>query len=49
MESNILTYWCGDWYKLLTTVLQHSDSVLFIRRMHLTDSMIFTKSFLRKL
>ena len=28
MESNILTYWRGDRHKLLTTLLQHSDSVL---------------------
>ena len=51
MESNILTYWRGDRHKLLTTLLQcnvsllHSPS-LFIRRMRLTDGMIFTKSFL---
>ena len=28
MESNILTYWRGDWHKLVTTLLQCSDSVL---------------------
>ena len=54
MESNILAYWRGDQHKLLTTLLQRSDSMLhspklFIRRMRLTDSMIFTKGFLRKL
>ena len=29
MESNILTQWRGDQHKLLTTLLQHSDSMLY--------------------
>ena len=28
VESNILTHWRGYWHKLLTTLLQRSDSVI---------------------
>ena len=54
MESIILTYWRGDQHRLLTTLLQHSDSALhspqlFIRRMCLTDNMILQKNSLKNI
>ena len=47
-ESNILTHWHGDWHKLLTIILQCRVTLAMIIAMRLTDSIIFTKSFLQK-